>query len=56
MINTIGILGGTGSLGTGISFRLAKCGYNIIIGSRNPQESKILILAQLWLYQVFMRY
>ena len=44
MINTIGILGGAGSLGTGISFRLAKCGYNIIIGSRNPQESKILEL------------
>tara|TARA_B100002019_G_C21136248_1_gene530860 strand:+ start:66 stop:716 length:651 start_codon:yes stop_codon:yes gene_type:complete len=44
MINTIGILGGAGSLGTGICFRLAKCGYNIIIGSRNPQESKILEL------------
>ena len=44
MINTIGILGGAGSLENGIIFRLAKCGYNIIIGSRNPQESKILEL------------
>ena len=44
MINIIGILGGAGSLGAGISFRLAKCGYNIIIGSRNPQDSKILEL------------
>ena len=44
MINSIWILEGAGSLGTGISFRLAKCGYNIIIGSRNPQKSKILEL------------
>ena len=44
MINTIGILGGAGSLGAGISFIFDKCGYNIIIGSRNPQDSKILEL------------
>ena len=35
-IQTIGILGGSGALGSGLSYRLGKAGYQVIIGSRNP--------------------
>ena len=35
----IGILGGSGALGSGLSFRLGKAGYQVVIGSRNPGNS-----------------
>ena len=34
-IHTIGVLGGSGALGSGLSYRLGKAGYQVIIGSRN---------------------
>ena len=44
-IKSIGVLGGSGSLGTGLSFRLARAGYNVVIGSRNPVKALKKILA-----------
>ena len=38
-INTIGILGGSGALGSGLSYRLGKAGYQVVIGSRNPVKA-----------------
>ena len=38
-IQIIGILGGSGALGSGLSYRLGKAGYQVIIGSRNPGNS-----------------
>ena len=38
-IKSIGVLGGSGALGTGLSFRLARAGYNVVIGSRNPVQA-----------------
>ena len=38
-INTIGILGGSGALGSGLSYRLGKAGYQVVIGSRNPGKA-----------------
>ena len=38
-IQTIGVLGGSGALGSGLSYRLGKAGYQVIIGSRNPGNS-----------------
>ena len=38
-INTIGILGGSGALGSGLSYRLGKEGYQILIGSRNQEKA-----------------
>ena len=35
-IKSIGILGGSGALGSGLSYRLGKAGYQIVVGSRNP--------------------
>ena len=49
-IKSIGVLGGSGALGTGLSFRLAKAGYNVVIGSRNPvQALKKISLIDKWL-------
>ena len=47
-IKSIGVLGGSGSLGTGLSLRLAKAGYNVVIGSRNPVQAlkKISVINQ----------
>ena len=47
-IKSIGILGGSGALGTGLSFRLARAGYNVVIGSRNPVQAfkKISVIKQ----------
>ena len=38
-IKSIGVLEGSGALGTGLSFRLARAGYNVVIGSRNPVQA-----------------
>jgi NADPH-dependent F420 reductase len=35
----IGVLGGSGALGSGLSYRLGKAGYQVIIGSRNPGKA-----------------
>ena len=43
-IKSIGVLGGSGALGTGLSFRLARAGYNVVIGSRNPVKALKLSL------------
>ena len=47
-IKSIGVLGESGALGTGLSFRLARAGYNVLIGSRNPVQAlkKISIINQ----------
>ena len=47
-IKSIGVLGGSGALGTGLSFRLARAGYNVVIGSRNPVQAfkKISVIKQ----------
>ena len=38
-IQTIGVLGGSGALGSGLSYRLGKAGYQVVIGSRNPGKA-----------------
>ena len=38
-IQTIGVLGGSGALGSGLSYRLGKAGYQVVIGSRNPEKA-----------------
>ncbi|MFL2750243.1 MAG: NADPH-dependent F420 reductase [bacterium] len=38
-IQTIGILGGSGALGSALSYRLGKAGYQVIIGSRNQGKA-----------------
>ena len=35
----VGIIGGSGALGSGLGYRLAKAGYKIIVGSREPSKS-----------------
>jgi 8-hydroxy-5-deazaflavin:NADPH oxidoreductase len=36
----IGILGGTGALGSGLAVRLARSGYAVLIGSRDAERAK----------------
>ena len=38
-INTIGVLGGSGALGSGLSYRLGKEGYHVLVGSRNQDKA-----------------
>ena len=38
-IKIIGIIGGSGALGSGLGYRLARAGYKIIVGSREPSKS-----------------
>jgi len=38
-VKKIAILGGTGLLGSALAYRLAKVGYEILIGSRNPEKA-----------------
>ncbi|MBN9391915.1 MAG: NADPH-dependent F420 reductase [Chloroflexi bacterium] len=40
MPGTIGILGGTGQLGSGLALRLGQAGYKIIIGSRSKENAE----------------
>jgi NADPH-dependent F420 reductase len=50
MARKIAILGGTGAEGTGLAFRLAKAGENILIGSRDAaraQETAKLLRARI---------
>lgn len=37
---TIAVIGGTGALGSGLARRLAKAGYPVVIGSRDPTKAK----------------
>lgn len=40
---TVAIVGGTGSLGTGLALRLARPGIRVIIGSRDPEKAKKVV-------------
>ena len=37
---TIALLGGTGDLGSGLAYQLAKAGFHVVIGSRSPDKAK----------------
>jgi 8-hydroxy-5-deazaflavin:NADPH oxidoreductase len=37
---TVGILGGTGAQGRGLAYRLARAGYDVILGSRDPERAQ----------------
>ena len=37
---TVGIIGGTGDLGTGLARRLARAGFRVIVGSRNESGAQ----------------
>lgn len=37
---SIAIIGGTGALGTGLSYRWASAGYSVHIGSRSPEKAQ----------------
>jgi 8-hydroxy-5-deazaflavin:NADPH oxidoreductase len=39
-LGTVGILGGTGAQGRGLAFRLAKAGYDVILGSRDQERAR----------------
>jgi len=39
-ILTLGIIGGTGKEGSGLAFRWAHAGYEVIIGSRDPERAR----------------
>jgi len=39
MMESIGILGGTGPAGRGVAVRLACAGYNVVLGSRDAQRA-----------------
>lgn len=41
MIQTIGIIGGTGKEGKGLAYRWAKAGYEILIGSRQIEKAQL---------------
>lgn len=38
-MSTVGILGGTGPAGRGVALRLASAGYEIVLGSRDPDRA-----------------
>jgi NADPH-dependent F420 reductase len=40
ILMTIAVLGGTGKEGKGLSYRWAKAGYRVLIGSRTPNRAK----------------
>lgn len=37
---TVGILGGTGPAGRGVAVRLASCGYDVVLGSRDAERAQ----------------
>jgi NADPH-dependent F420 reductase len=39
MMETVGILGGTGPAGRGVAIRLASAGYDVVLGSRDAQRA-----------------
>ena len=41
-IKSIAVLGGTGKEGKGLAARLAKSGYQVIIGSRTPEKAQVV--------------
>ena len=38
-MTTVGILGGTGPAGSGVAIRLASCGYDVVLGSRDASRA-----------------
>jgi 8-hydroxy-5-deazaflavin:NADPH oxidoreductase len=40
---TIAVIGGTGALGSAIALRLARAGYRVVIGTRNPAKAQGLV-------------
>ena len=38
-METVGILGGTGPAGRGVAIRLATCGYDVVLGSRDADRA-----------------
>src|ERR1019366_699155 len=38
-MTTVGILGGTGPAGGGVAIRLASCGYDVVLGSRDASRA-----------------
>jgi len=40
VLSTIAVLGGTGKEGKGLTYRWAKAGYRILVGSRDPERAK----------------
>lgn len=38
-METVGILGGTGPAGRGVAIRLASCGYEVVLGSRDANRA-----------------
>ena len=40
LILTLGLIGGTGKEGKGLSYRWARAGYNVIIGSRTKEKAE----------------
>jgi len=47
---TIGVIGGTGKEGSGLSYRWARSGYRVLIGSRSPEKAQAVaaqLIAQL---------
>ena len=38
-MTTVGILGGTGPAGSGVAIRLASCGYDVVLGSRDANRA-----------------
>ena len=38
-MTTVGILGGTGPAGGGVAIRLASCGYDVVLGSRDANRA-----------------
>jgi hypothetical protein len=38
-METVGILGGTGPAGRGVAIRLASCGYEVVLGSRDADRA-----------------
>ncbi|MHB1088745.1 MAG: NADPH-dependent F420 reductase [Acidimicrobiales bacterium] len=39
MMESVGILGGTGPAGRGVALRMASCGYRVVLGSRDAERA-----------------
>lgn len=38
-MNKIGVIGGTGPQGSGLAYRFARAGHDVVLGSRNPERA-----------------